>query len=301
MSSKTSGKPFWYIAGSSFYQDEQSKRILEKMEDCETETFNPEELSGGSFFGFISSAPLFSESKAAIVKSFSDVKDKAAFINSCAVSIESSIIIMTEETKTDKKLSEALSAAGFNLLLEESKKQDITGRVIRMFSDAGFKIDTSAAGQINELFDGNLSMIKSEVDKLTAFFAYKKPENQSDILKAITAKRQDNIFVFIDNFTYRKRKECFILLTEFIESGENLRILINLLFKRMRDVYGMQVSKDMVKENRFFLLDRIKTGAKVWKHPELINLFGVFAELDYMVKTGQTDDEGYLTRLIGLL
>ena len=300
MNLKTSGKPFWYIAGSSFYQEEQLKKILEKIQDCETETFNPEELSD-SFYGFISSAPLFSESKAAVIKSFNAVKDKVSLVKSCANCIESAIIIMTEETKTDKKLSEALASAGFSLLTEESKKQDITGRVIRMFSDAGFTVDMSGAGQINELFDGNLSMIKSEVDKLTAYFAYKKPETQSDILKAITAKRQDNIFVFIDNFTYRKRKECFALLTEFIASGENLRILINLLFKRMRDVYSMQISKDMVKENRFFLLDRIKTGAKVWKHEELINLFGTFAELDYMVKTGQTNDEGYLTRLVGLL
>jgi DNA polymerase-3 subunit delta len=300
MNSKA-GKPFWYIAGSSFYQDEQSKKILEKMEDCETEVFNPEELASGSFYGFISSAPLFSESKAAVVKSFGAVKDKPDFIKSCANCIEATILVMAEETKIDKKLSEALASSGFNLLVEESKKQDITGKVIRMFSEAGFTIDTTAAGQINELFDGNLSMVKSEVDKLTAYFAYKKPETQSDILKAITAKRQDNIFVFIDNFTYRKRKECFALLTEFIASGENLRILINLLFKRMRDVYGMQVSKDMVKENRYFLLDRIKTGAKAWKRQELINLFSVFAELDYMVKTGQTNDEAYLTRLIGLL
>jgi len=300
MNSKT-GKPFWYIAGSLFYQEEQSKKLLAKMEDCETEVFNPEDLSGDGFFGFTSSAPLFSETKAAVVKSFDSVKNSDQFIKSCANCIESAIIIMTEETKIDKKLSAALDSAGFNLLIEESKKQDITARVIRMFSEAGFSIDTTAAGQINELFDGNLSMVKSEVDKLTAFFAYKKPQTQSDILNAITAKRQDNIFVFIDNFTYRKRKECFVLLTEFIASGENLRILINLLFKRMRDVYGMQVSKDMVKENRYFLLDRIKTGAKAWKKQELINLFSVFAELDYMVKTGQTDDEAYLTRLIGLL
>lgn len=293
-------KPFYYIAGSVYYIDTQIKKILEPLEDCETESFSPEDISGGSFFGYISSAPLFSESKAAVVRSFDSVKSPESIISSCAGCREAVIIFTAEDIKLSKGLITALNDAGFNTLIEpKTQKYDLTGKIIRMFSDAGFNLDTSSAGEINEVFGGDMSRISSELDKLTAYFAYKKPKNQNDILNAITAKKNENIFDFIDAFTKKRKSECVIILDDLIRTDENLAILIVLLFKRMREVYVFGLSRDMIKENRPFMLEKIKAGASAWKKDELNRLFGQFAELDYMLKTGQIKEDGYLTNLIG--
>lgn len=301
MSSKTesSNKLFYYIAGGTYYVDEKIKNILSGIDDCETETFNPEELNDGNFFNFINTAPLFSENKAALVRSFDSVKNPEKIIDECASCRESYIILTAEEVKLGKKLSDSLDKCGFTLFLEvKAKKYDLTGQIIRMFTEAGFTIDTAAAGEINELFAGDMALVKSEIDKLTAYFAYKKPKNQSDILNAITAKKHDNVFTFIDAFTNRKKSQCMILFNDFVNAEENLPLLINMTFKRMKDVYLFTVSRDLVKENRPFMLDKIKSGTNVWKKNDLIKLMGLFAELDYQFKTGQVKDTGYLTSLI---
>lgn len=301
MPSKTD-KPFYYIAGSSYYQDEQIKKILDALSDCETEIFNPEDLSGGNFFNFINTPPLFSETKAALVKSFDGVKQPESIIDECAKCIESTIIITAQETKLGKKLSESLEKSGFNIIAEaKAKKYDLTAQIIRMFSEAGFSIDISAASELNELFAGNMALIKSEINKLTAFFAYKKPSSQTDILNAVTARKHDNIFTFIDAFTLKKRRECAVLLNDFVENGENLPILINLLFKRMKDVFLFGVSRELVKENRPFMLDKIKSGASAWNKNDLNTLMGLFAELDYKFKTGQVTDSASLFKLISVI
>lgn len=295
-------KPFYYIAGGVYYVDGQIKSILDAVDDCETESFSPDDISSGSFFGYISSAPLFSANKAALVRSFDSVKSPETVIAACASCREAVIIFTAEETKLNKGLSTALSESGFNVLIEQKmQKYDLTGKIIRMFSEAGFSIDTSAAGEINEVFGGDIATINNEISKLTAYFAYKKPKNQNEILNAITTKKNENIFDFIDAFTKKKKTDCIIMLDDLINSGENLMILINLLFKRMREVYLFGLSRELVKENRPFMLDKIKSGASVWKKDELIRLFGLFAELDYMFKTGQVKEDGYLTGLIGVI
>lgn len=106
-----------------------------------------------------------------------------------------------------------------------------------MFTDADFRIDSASAEEINEIFQGDLTQIENEIQKLSIYFAYKKPQSSSEIINAVTARKQDNIFTFIDAYTARRRNTCNTLLDSFISSGENLNILIVMLFKRMRDLY----------------------------------------------------------------
>ncbi len=126
----------------------------------------------------------------------------------------------------------------------------------------------------------------------------KKPNSPADIINAVTARKQDNIFTFIDAFTARKRKTCSILLNNFIASGENLNILNALLFKRVRELYLFMNLREQVKENRPWMLDKLKAGAKAWKHEDLIRLCTLYAELDYKNKTGQISIDNYMTNLV---
>lgn len=293
---------FRYIAGSDYFIQEETKKILDAVEDCETETFSGEDFSAELFFNFINTPALFSENKAALVRNSDKIKDAAGVIEKCAECIESLLIFTSSEPKTDKAVTQALKKAGFTVSAEaKASKFDISSRILQMFNNAGFKIDSAAAQELNEIFEGDLKRISGEIEKLSIYFAYKKPNSAADILSAVTARKQDSIFTFIDAYTERRRKTCAVLLNSFIQSGENLNILINLLFRRMREVYLYQNMKEAVKENRPWMLDKIKAGVRAWKHDDMINLTGKFAELDYKLKTGQTSADGYLTTLISLL
>ena len=59
--------------------------------------------------------------------------------------------------------------------------------------------------------------------------------------------------------------------------------------------------KDQVKENRPWMLDKIKAGVRSWSREDLLMIYGLFADMDYKSKTGQISLENYMTRLIGAL
>lgn len=291
----------FYIAGSDFFIEKESKKILNSIEDCDIEHYN-DDLSQESFFSFINTPSIFQENKAALVRVGSKMKNLEELIEKCSSCVESHIVIINPETKILKKLKTALEGSNFKQIIErKASKFDITTQISRMFSEAGFKIDSPSAMELNEIFDGDLKQVQNEIEKLSVYFAYKKPNSVSEIMQAVTARKQDTIFRFIDSYTLRRKRDCITLLNNFISTQENLAVLINLLFRRMKDVYLYGISRDMVAEKRPFLLEKIKSGTTTWKHRELVKLNGTFAELDYMVKTGQISQENYLTKLISLL
>jgi len=298
----TNRNKLYFFAGSDYFQQEQYKKIIDAIEDCETESFSAEDFNPEFFFNFINSPSMFTENKAAVVKAIHKMKTAAEVITKCAGCIETTLIFLSPEPKLSKELSKALKEAGFTVETEKkASKYDMSGKIVQMFTEAGFKLDSSSAMELSDIFEGDLKQISNEVDKLTSYFAYKKPQSASDIMKAVTARKQDNIFTFIDAFTTRRRKTCSILLHNFITSDENLNILIALLFKRMRELYLFINIKDQVKENRPWMLDKLKDGVREWKKEDLIKLYGLFAELDYKNKTGQISVENYLTNLVSVL
>jgi DNA polymerase-3 subunit delta len=291
-----------YITGSDFFQEEELKKILGLLEDCEVESFSPEDFSQEFFFNFINTPSLFQETKAAVVKSAHKVKGIGDVISKCKDCMESTLIFASSETKLTKEISSALKEAGFQTLTEKkANKYDMTSRILQMFSDADFKIDSASAQELNEIFEGDLKQVSNEIEKLSLYFAYKKPQSAADIMKAVTARKQDNIFTFIDAFTVRRKDTCTVMFHSFLSSGENLSILINLLFRRMKELYLYINLKDQVKENRPWMLEKIKAGVRSWSREDLLMLYGLFADLDYKSKTGQISLENYMTRLIAAL
>lgn len=298
----SSSKNKLFIAGSDYFQDEELKKILGPMEDCETESFSAEDFSQEFFFNFINTPSLFHEDKAAVIKSANKVKGIGDVISKCKDCMESHLLFVSPETKLTKEISSALKEGGFESLIEKkAKKYDLTSRILQMFSDADFKIDSASAQELNEIFEGDLKRVSSEIEKLSLYFAYKKPQSAADIMNAVTARKQDNIFTFIDAYTVRRRETCTVLFDSFLSSGENLSILINLLYRRMKELYLYVNLKDQVKENRPWMLDKIKAGVRSWGREDLIKLYGLFAELDYKNKTGQISTENYMTNLISVL
>ncbi|PLX69605.1 MAG: hypothetical protein C0603_01365 [Denitrovibrio sp.] len=291
-----------YIAGSEYFQQEQLKAILDSIDDCETESFSADDFSQESFFNFINTPSMFQENKAAIIKATNKIKGIGDILAKCVDCIETHLIFMSPEPKLTKEISKALKEAKFETTLEKkASKYDLTSKINKMFSDAGFRIDSTSASEINEIFEGDLKQISNEVEKLSIYFAYKKPNSPADIMNAVTARKQDNIFTFIDAFTARRRKTCSILLNNFISSGENLNILNALLFKRVRELYLFINLREQVKENRPWMLDKLKSGARAWKQEDLIKLCTLYAELDYKNKTGQISIDNYMTNLITAL
>jgi len=291
-----------FITGSDFFLESELKRVLGSIDDCETEQYISDDFTEENFFSFINSPSMFQDNKAAVIKSAEKIKGLPVFISKCANCIETNLIFLSAPSKADKELSAALKEGGFEQITEKkATKYDMTGQILKMFADKDFRIDSASAMEINEIFEGDLKQVSNELEKLEIYFAYKKPKSPSDIINAITTRKQDTIFQFIDSFSTRRRKDCVLLLDSFLSSGENLAILINLLFRRMKDVYFIENSRELVAEKRPWLLDKVKAGGRVWKKSDMVKLFGLFAELDYMNKTGRIGHRDYLLRLISVL
>jgi len=290
-----------YISGSIFFQEKEQKKITSSLEDADAMTFYGDDLDMEEFFNFVNTMSLFNDSKLAIVHKAEHIKDNEDFIKKCSTCIESTIIL-TAEKEPLKKLTKALEESKFKIIKEgKPRRQDIVKDINRLFNENGFKIGAMASSEIYEIFAGDLTRIKGELDKLNLYFLRKKPDTESEILKAITSEKQENIFKFIDSFSDRNKKECIRLFRSFLENNENFNIIYSVLFKRVKEIYLYQTHPSLVQENRAWMLRKIKDGSSRWNANDIRKVTEVFADTDYQVKTGRCRIDDAIMNLIGLM
>jgi DNA polymerase-3 subunit delta len=282
------------ILGSAGFNDEETEKVRTLLDDPEETAWFGDEINMSEFFSFVSSPSLFNPVKLAVVHNADKIKDLEAFMNQ-AYRCPEAVIILTAGIDAEKKLS---AFQGFRLLVEKKKtRRDSIMEVQSAFEKHSLPCNYDAAEEIYDIFGGDLKQIRSEADKLSLYYAYKKPANSNEILKLITEEKQENIFAFIDCFAKRDRKECVRILDSLIKGGEVMTILFVMLAKRMKQIHLQKTIPSALQE-RMFILTKIKADASKWKPAELTRLAGEFAEMDYKIKTGQMRDTDAVYSLI---
>lgn len=282
------------ILGSAGFNDEETAKVRASLDDPEETAWFGDEMDLSDFFSFVSSPSLFNPVKLAVVHNADKIKDLNTLMNQ-AYRCPEAVILLTAGADAEKKLG---AFQGFRLIVEKKKsRRDSIAEVQAAFEKHALPCNYDAAEEIYDIFGGDLKQIKSEAEKLSLYYAYKKPANSGEILKLITEEKQESIFVFIDSFAKRDRKECVRILDSLIKGGEVMTILFVMLAKRMKQIHLQKTIPSALQE-RMFILTKIKSDASKWKPAELTRLAGEFAEMDYKIKTGQIRDTDALYSLI---
>lgn len=283
------------ILGTAGFIDAETEKIRTSLDDPEDTVWFGDEMDLSDFFSFVSSPSLFNPIKLAIVHNADKIKELEAFMNQ-AHRCPEAVIVLTAAADAEKKLG---AFQGFRLTVEKKKsRRDSVMEVKNEFEKHELPCDYGAADEIYDIFGGDIKQIRSEIDKLSIYYAFKKPSSPDKVLKLITAEKQENIFAFIDSFASRDRKSCVRILDSLIKGGEAVTIIFVLLARRMKQIY-LQKKVPSALQERMFIVNKIKSDAAKWKPSELAVLAGQFAELDYKIKTGQIRDTDAVYTLIG--
>ncbi len=285
------------ILGSAGFIDEETEKARASLDDPEDTVWFGDEMNLSDFFSFVSSPSLFNPIKLAVVHDADKIKDLETFMNQ-AHRCPEAVIILTADADAEKKLG---GFQGFRTIIEKKKtRRDSVMEVKAAFEKHSLPCDYGCADEIYDIFAGDIKQIRSEADKLSLYYAHKKPASSDDILKLITAEKQENIFAFIDSFAGRDRKGCIRILDNLLKGDETVTIIFVLLARRMKQIY-LQKKVPSALQERMFILNKIKSDASKWKPGELASLAGRFAELDWKIKTGQIRDTDAMYALIGCM
>ncbi|MBZ4672478.1 MAG: polymerase delta [Deferribacteraceae bacterium] len=287
------------IIGSDSFHDEQVEKVFERFADLEIDkkVYYGDEFDYEDFVFFISSLPLFSDLKVALVKKTEKLK-KVEDILSTVSKSESVIIFLSGEEKAaaDFKKCENIK------IINEPKKNKYSdlNLISDMFSEIGIKLSKLAAEEIYEMCGKDFGIVKNEVEKLKIYYAYKKPEGENEILEKISYAKSENVFDFIDSFFDKNKHKCMKILEGMTKNNENLAPLFYMLSKRLMQIAVYKINPALINE-RQFIMEKIKKNAANWSILELSKCSDLFVKIDYGSKVGMADIDNDIITLLGLI
>ncbi|WP_022849846.1 DNA polymerase III subunit delta [Limisalsivibrio acetivorans] len=293
MSTNQNNAKLIFIGSDDFIENSVQSHIA-KLEDPDEEVYFADEMDIEEFFAYVSTPSLFNPTKAAVVHSVHKLKNPKEFIEQCTRAIET-CILLTAPIDAAKKIEKI--AGEFKISVEKKMNREaLTLQTQKIFEDKGLPCDYASAEEIQIIFGGDMKQVRSEAEKLSLYFAYKKPKDSRDLLALITSEKQENVFAFMDYFAQRNKKGCLRTLENLFKGDENLNILYVLLGRRMKQVYLEKKLPGTVKV-QYFILKKLKADTARWKTEELSKMAGTIAEYDYKIKTGQLEIKAALIQL----
>lgn len=287
------------IIGSDSFQNEQVENALQRYDDLEIDkkVYYGDEFDYEDFVFFISSLPLFSDLKVAIVKKTEKLNRMEEILGAVSKS-ESSIIFLSSEEKVVAYFKEFEKIKVIN----EPKKNKYSdfNLIAELFSEIGLNISKLLAEEIYEMCGKDLGIVKKEFEKLKIFYAYRKPESENEILEKISYAKSESIFDFIEGFFEKNRQKCMKILEGMTKNNENLSQLFYMLSKRLMQIAMYKVNPSLINE-RQFIMEKIKKNAAMWSIVELSRCSDIFVKIDYGSKVGKSDIDSDIITLLGMI
>lgn len=283
------------IAGSTFFQEEKLKELLNSISDSNIRYFFGDEFDKEVFFDYVFSCSLFGERNTAILKNAEKLKDNDV-ITSIYNLEENNVILLfnTEKAKEDdyKKYKEH-----FKIYVETKKL--VTPQFIQdHFKGAGFNIGIDTARYIMEICNKDMNILKNELDKITIYFNYKKPKTDEEIVSLISFSKSENIYDFIKAFFNRDFNRSLSLIANIIEEGENIERVYYELSRHLISIFLYSISPSFVNEYTY-TIHNYKESLSKWDKNELSSLISILTNIDLDIKTGRGTFEDALYRLVG--
>ncbi len=286
----------YYIHGgqafcaSNISQIENQFSLSEQHDNCEREVFfasNPD-LDTQDILYFLSTTPMFSESRLGIIK---DAKSNPKLMRAIllAPNMDNVHIIVVDviDTETKKKTTtkktntktqktvafpqtRTMEKAGFTILNEQTFNRLTGPQHITQFIRQHFNMnmDMNDARGIFDSYDQNMSLIINDLNNILLYMGQiedrshnnianklkqAKPRTPKDILKYLPFYKTTNIFPLLDAFSEKNKHTATRILHNILQSNMNdatLIALFNSIFRQVKHIYGLHINPTMVTEQK---------------------------------------------------
>ncbi|MCA1932915.1 MAG: hypothetical protein LDL13_04995 [Calditerrivibrio sp.] len=283
------------IAGSTFFQEEKLKEVLNGIEESNIRYFFGDEFDKEVFFDYVYSCSLFGETNTAVLRNSEKLKDKDV-IESIYNLKENNVILLfnTEKAKEDdyRKYKEYFK------IYVETKKLVNPQLIQDHFREAGFNIRIDTARYVMEICNKDMNILKNEIDKIRIYFNYEKPKTDENIVSLISFSKSENIYDFIKAFFNRDFNRTVSLIASIIDEGENIERVYYELSRHLISMFLYSISPGLVNEYTY-TIHNYKESLSKWDKYEIANLISILTDIDLDIKTGRGTFEDSLYRLVG--
>jgi len=217
---------------------------------------------------------------------------------------------LDRRTKLFKILSEKTMVV--SVALGETPEQRIplaTVLVPQMAADLGKTVDNGAAANLADLLDGDLSRMRSELEKLVAYVADRKHITSEDVDALVISSKKYSVWQLADMLAERRRPPALAFLDSLLREGEQPPAIVGALAWMYRKLIEAQELSPRTSPGQAAGFLRMRQSAaaialeqsrKIPRRQLLDGLVALY-EADSRLKSGPSDPRAVLEFLLARL
>lgn len=221
------------------------------------------------------------------------------FINYFSNPSQETIVVIIVENELDYKLK-------INALLKEKAKiiriNSFDGENLKSWINTevekdGYKIDFNAVEELILRTDGDIMLIKNELEKLKLYHEDKNI-SYSSVKLMVSRNLEDNIFDLLNAFVANDKKLLFQIYEDFITLNEDEMRIISAISNKIEEIlYTKTLINERKSKDEIADYFKVKPGrayymmqaAKKISDNSLMNIMQRISELDFNIKSGKID------------
>ena len=183
------------------------------------------------------------------------------------------------------KVFDTITGSNLNSwIIEELKKED-------------YSIDQEALEELVLRTDGELKLIKNELEKLK-LYQLNKHITLKTVKLMVTRNLEDNIYTFLNAFISNDTRSLLAIYDDFMAQNEDEMRIISAIGNKLEEIlYTKVLMKQGLNKDQIAGYFKVKPGrayymmqsAKGMREDSIIDMLERITDLDYKIKSGQVD------------
>jgi DNA polymerase III subunit delta len=302
---------------------EEIETIINGNVDKQSIEFNIERLDGEKIsFEEIKNAcetlPLFTGKKIVILYNADFLKNKdkksekifkeiAAYLDSLPDSLILIMYFLTESDR-DKVLPKVLKLSDKGVLVKLNKVAglSLSKKAEQIFASRNKKIGKAELVYFCQRIHNDISSIKNEIDKLTAY-TEGRDITKDDIMRLLPDRIEDDIFSLTNAILYRKTGLALSILSDLTDRGDKPSVILYMIEKQYKNLLDvsllMQDGKDSNYISKYlnmnkYICERMITTSRSYNKEQLIKIISLCLNTEKDIKSKGVDPRSELEFMI---
>jgi DNA polymerase-3 subunit delta len=299
---------FYLLAGKEKFFHDQIINLLsgELFKDPSSRSLNRIVLHGSenSLPQVVNAAvsfPMLSKYKLVIVKEFTKIKmsDAESFERYLDNPQKATILVLSAEDASNTKLFNKVKSTATIVDCKPIQEYKISAWLKQRSDEKQINLTAQAAQMLAEYTGNNLLNIDHELNKIKDFKTDKTEITADDILSVTGMSKEYNVFTLQKALSEKNIKKSFLIAKNLMDSGENINLIISIIFSFFKKVLIVSKLKSanknqaeisgLMKLSDFQMRD-IQNTLNKFNQPDVEKILKLFYSMDKKIKTSAITD-----------
>lgn len=213
--------------------------------------FHGDDFSRDAFSDRVSSFPLFTDRRIAILKKFEALSvSNQDFVIERLGNLSESVVVVIEasgaklDTARLKRLGEIADASGLSFCFQPLSDEDAVERAKARIEREGFRIEADALALLVDSVGTGLIDLANEVEKIVLSSEPGSTITRETVAAVVGKYRTENLFAFLDRLGRDEAAAMISRLNRIIDGGEEPVFVLSMLIRRVVQLLHVRLLLD---------------------------------------------------------